>query len=136
MGRGQVLVLGDQLALRPVEVDRDDHREQDDRAAHDHRGRDVAVVAGQLRVEDEEPDELERPHEADGQHDRRPLEAVEVAGAAGDAHGPTVPFDTSAGLGPDGLCPAVPSGPHGRERPLYRTMATQALRVPAARGAA
>ena len=47
VGRREVLVLGDELALGAVQVDRDDHREDDDRAAHDHRGRDVAVVARQ-----------------------------------------------------------------------------------------
>ncbi len=120
VGDGEVLVLGDQLALGPVEVDRDDRREHDDRDAHDHRGGDVALVAGELRIEDEEADDLEAPDEDEGQHEGRPSEAVEVAGDAGVAHEPTVPFDTDAGVGPCGPWFAGPSGTQPRAAPRDR----------------
>ena len=81
VGDGEVLVLRDQLLLGPVQVQRHDHGEHHDRGAHDHRRGHVTLVAGQARVEDEEPDELEPPHEGDGQDHRRPPEAVQIADA-------------------------------------------------------
>ena len=87
VGDGEVLVPRQQLLLSAVEVDRDEGREDHDRAAHDHRGQDVGVVAGDGPIEEQEPDHLEGPDEHDGHDHRRPLEAVEIARALRFAHG-------------------------------------------------
>ena len=113
---GEVPVVRDELLLRPVEVERDQGREHEDRRAHDHRRGEVGLVAGELRVDDGEPHDLEQPDEHERQHDHRPAQAGHVAGAGGVAHASTVPFDTGDGEGPSGPEGGGPLGPQQRAR--------------------
>ena len=91
VGRREVPVRLDQLALRAVQDREDAEGEEHRPAAHDQGREDMGGIGRDARVDEGIPEQLEAPDQADGKQDAYPLRADEQPNVVLRIHLPTVP---------------------------------------------